>query len=66
MSKIKDPNRDVQVAITRDDLTQFLYPLRVDLAAIVRRIDDINRKLDRLAPVLSAIGRRGRNPACRL
>jgi hypothetical protein len=49
MSKIVEPTADTQVVITRTDLLQFLYPIRVGMAEITRQLTDINRKMDYLA-----------------
>lgn len=50
MSKILEPTGDTQVIITRADLVQFLYPIRLGMAELARELRDINHKLDRVAP----------------
>jgi hypothetical protein len=50
MQKLTDKPSDVQAVIGRDDLVRFLYPIRLDLTTIARRLDNLNRKLDSLAP----------------
>jgi hypothetical protein len=38
--------RNLRAALTRDDLKQFLYVLRSDMARILRQLEDIGRKLE--------------------
>jgi hypothetical protein len=38
--------RKLRAAITRDELKQFLYVLRSDMARILRQLEDIDRKLE--------------------
>jgi hypothetical protein len=45
MRKGTEPRHGHQVAITRGDLAQLLYPIRVDMARIARQIEDIGRQL---------------------
>jgi len=38
--------RELRVVITRDDLAQFLYPIRSEMARIDRQLEDIGRRLE--------------------
>jgi len=49
MIDTNSPRRNLRVAVTRGDLVQFLYLVRSDMARIVRQLDDIGRKLERMA-----------------
>ncbi len=48
MIDTNSPRRNLRVAVTRDDVVQFLYLVRSDMARIVRQLDDIGRKLERM------------------
>lgn len=50
MKRLANPGHDLQAVVTRADLLQLLYPVRVDLAVLARLLHDINQKLDRLEP----------------
>lgn len=39
MSDTNSPRRNLRVAVTRDDLVQFLYWVRSDMARIVRQLE---------------------------
>jgi hypothetical protein len=45
MSDTNSPKQNLRVAVTRDDLVQFLYLVRSDMAQIVRQLEDIGRHL---------------------
>lgn len=49
MSDTNSPRCKLRVAVTRDDLAQFLYLVRSDMSRIVRQLDDIGRTLERMA-----------------
>jgi hypothetical protein len=48
MSDTNSPKCNLRVAITHDDVVQFLYLVRSDMARIVRELEDIGRKLERM------------------
>ncbi len=48
MSDTNEPRLNLRVTATRDDLVRFLYLVRSDMARIVRQLDDIGRKLERM------------------
>jgi len=45
MIDTNSPRRNLRVAVPRDDVVQFLYLVRSDMARIVRELEDIGRKL---------------------
>jgi len=45
MSKTTESRHGHQVAITRGDLAQLLYPIRLDMARIAGQLEDIGRQL---------------------
>jgi hypothetical protein len=46
MSDINEPKYNLRVAVKRDDLVQFVYLVRSDMAQIIRQLDDIVRRLE--------------------